>query len=353
MNKLTVPGAVLRGVVSAACKFSSTGGFGGADLLHLEVKGGKLIAAMSTAVFSRVRVDCEGELNLIGIDRRVLESFVSIGGNKKISIAVDGAKLVLSSRSREAEIPVAEGVKYNAPVLKGLPAIKLSKNLAARIAYLAEIAFGDSSRPELCCVLLDGKEAMSCNQRTVAVMDTASSHEKIAVPLLLAKQAQEGDILYPGAKETTLRSGPATYTMSTPAKAQKDYPLAAVHMLGKQTKQPSITVDGEKLSAAIADCSACLSVLARTETVAHLAVVNGKLELTASNGGAKFRAMIPAASQSESEDTFTAPLDGFMSVLPFLEGPVGLAIGEHQDTFLVLKSGWVLFPAWNAGKKRK
>jgi hypothetical protein len=352
MEKIILAGSTFKQLVTALCKFPAVGNFVGADQLHVEAHSGKLTAMSVGAVLARTRVDCEGELALVGIERRAVESFAQICTDSKVVIAVEG-EITLTSRGREIKIARAEGQKYPVPSLKDQEPIKLTEDVARRMAYLSEVAFGDSSRPELCCVLLAGKDAIACNQRTVAVFRAGDKLEKVAVPLLLAKTVVPNDLLYPGSRETVLRSGASTYSMSTPVQAQKSYPLDAIRALGKGARKAVLTVAGEKLAAAIQECSTCIGGLSKTETVLNLFMQDKKLWMASEGGGAHFKTPIPVLSVTDDAVTFRAPLDGMLYIAPFLQGgPVGLAQGSHGDMIMEMESGWVLYPAWSDKTKK-
>lgn len=354
---MKIDGKLFKDAIGAICKFPAVGSFAGADLLHLSAQNNKLKLVAVSGVLAHVLTSCDGDLPLCAVDRRAVEAFASICGTS-VSISQVDKELVLVSRSRDVKIPMGEAQSYKAPLLKEKPFVKITPALASRLTYLADVAFGDSSRPELCCVLLTGSDAVACNQRTVAVFGTGQTQGKIAVPLLIAKNVSAGDKLYPGKHETALRSGIATYTMSTPMKAQAEYPIVAVRQLGKNKRSSGLTVAGNKLANAVSECSTCLTGLARTETVVELSIVEGKLHLVAANGGARFRAKVPVLSNKltaeQASEVLYAPLDGLLYAVPFMDGQsVKMARGEKGDTYFEISSGWILYPAWIQKKEKK
>jgi hypothetical protein len=236
------------------------------------------------------------------------------------------------------------------------PGIVVTKDLAAYTSYLSAIAFADATRIELSCVMLTtAGRALACNQKTLASFAVKTKLEQnVAIPLILAKELREGDVLYPTPGETIIKSGTALYSTTAPARAQKDYPVKTFVSLEQQASQKLGVCDGRRLADLIGECVTCLGQLAKTEVVLNLALTPGRLTASGENGGAKFRASRQLKS-GDSTDTLRAPLLSLAQSAPLLgEKPWSIARGsEHGDMFLSSNSGWILFPAWAPAKKKK
>lgn len=357
MNKTTVMGADFKEAVTAVAKFPSVGSFAGSEVISLQAVEGKLTATTFGIVLSRARIDAKGDLALVGIDQRIAGTFASLCPDTAkvvISILSDSKEVYIQCRSRWVKVPMVDGQAFKVPSLKEIPGVKLSKDMASRVAYLAELAFSDSSKAELCCVMLTTSgQAIACNQKAIAVMKTSPvKPNNAAVPVALAKAMTTGDVLYVGARETVLRSGVAVHTMPSAVKAQKDFPLASIKQFGKIARVEMAACSGQKMSEAVAECLTCLSQIARTEIIGILTIADGKMNIQAKNGGAKFNAEIPLLS-AEKDGEFRVALDGISKVSPFMGSKVVLSRGKHGELFLGVESGWVMFPSWIENKKAK
>jgi hypothetical protein len=355
MDKAIFSGHLFKVLIAAVQKFPSIGSFAGSEVVNISVADGKATATTFGTVLSRARVEAEGTLKLIGINERDISSFASIcTDTAKVTITPSEKSIVLKSRNREINTPVMEAQQYKMPTLKDTPSIPITKAIAGRVGYLAGVAFNDMSRPELCCVMLTSTgQAVACDQKTLAVLSASKvKHGNTAIPVTLAKALQVDDVLYIGSKETVLKSGIALYSMPSPIQAQKDFPLAQITEVGKQARTEVTAVDGEKLALVISECAVCLA--SRTEVVASITVAEGKIVLTAKNGGTVFSAPLSPLGVPSQDTVFRVPLDGIQHVLPFLTGKILLSSGRHGELFLGLEdAGWIMFPAWETRKKKK
>jgi hypothetical protein len=356
MTKVMFAGKDFKAMVAAVTRFPELGNFAGADLIHLEVSEGKATACTFGIVLARARVDAEGKLPLTGLVRRNIEGFASVCSEAaKVTLAKVDSQIVLTVKGREGIVAISDGKAFKAPQLKSMSHVPVTKELASRLNYLSDVALNDSSRADLCCVMLTpDRQAIACNQKTVASMKTMGKlAENVAVPLALSKIAADGDVLYAGAKETVLKSDIATYSMPSPVRAQKEYPLGVVRELAKQAKEEVLAVDGQKFATAILECATCLGQLARTEVIVDMVIKDHKLAVSSTNGGMRFTATIPVLSTEPADAEFRAPLEGLQHVVPFMGEKVVFSRGKHSDLFLGVGRGWVLFPAWQSKRKKK
>jgi hypothetical protein len=162
---------------------------------------------------------------------------------------------------------------------------------------------------------------------------------------MLAKGLKGGDVVYVGPKETLVKSGVAVYSMPSAAKAQKDFPLETITALGKTKQEAFAEVEGGRFADLVTDCASCLGQLARTEVLLSMATVGDKLTISAKNGGALFRGVLPLLSTT-GDRSFHVPLEGMVQVLQFVGQKVVFSLGKHGDLFMTVDAGWVLFPAW-------
>ena len=354
-EKAVFSGHLFKALISAVQKFPSVGSFAGSEVVNISVADGRAVATTFGTALSRARVEAEGTLKLTGINERDISAFASIcTESAKVFIIPSETSILLKSRSREVNTPVMEARQYKMPSLKDIPSISITKAIAERVGYLADVAFNDMSRPELCCVMLTATgQAMACDQKTLAVLTASTTkHGNIAVPITLARILQVDDVLYVGATETVLKSGIALYSMPSPVQAQKGFPLQQITEVGKQDRTEVAAVDGEKLALVISECSTCLA--SRMEVVASLTVAEGTIVLSAKNSGTVFSAPIRPLGNPSQDIVFRVPLDTIQHVLPFLTGKILLSSGRHGELFLGLsKTEWIMFPAWQAKKKKK
>lgn len=345
----------LKALLNAVTLFPTPGNFGGADLVAIAVGGGYAVATTFGVVLSRSRCRADGELDLIGLDRRTVCDYVgTCPETSKVTIAVEGTECILSRKTRKVTLAVGKAQEHKVSVTKELPSIKMTKDLAQRVRYLADIAFADTSRPELNCVMLGtGGRAIACNQRTIALMKTKQNgNVVVAVPLTLARILEDGAVLYVGKDETIVKNGSSHYSTPTPVAAVKNFPLQTVEILQKEVREEIAVIQGDKLAHAIQDCVACIGGLSRTDVVIDFSISGKRLYCKAKNGGATFEAVVPLSSAQEEVVEFKVPLEGLVSAVAFMADTVKLSRGGNGDLFLVLQDGWVLFPAWLAPKKK-
>lgn len=357
ISKCLFTGRDFVAMIEAVTKFPSVGQFVGAEFVHLAINDGYAVACTFGVVQSRGRVPAAGVLKLVGVDRRVIDSVAALcRGTANVKVYVVDKEIVFLTRGRKTKTAIAHGEHFKVPGVKDATEIKVTHSVTEKLVYLSDVAFNDSSRAELCCVMLTGKgEAVAFSQGTVAVLEAPKVKAgHVAVPLPLAKVVTVGDRLFIGPRQTVLKSGKAaTYVMPSPVKAQKDFPFAVVEKLRSEARNKSAVFDGRKLAEAIKECSLCLAGLARTEVIVRLMPsIEGKLQLWAKNGKAQFSTSLPAKVAAVSGE-YAAPLNNLMHVAPFMSGKVTLSRGELGDMFLDVGDGWILFPGVVPVKRRK
>lgn len=349
MPDATLNGGEFKRLVDAVKRFPSIGSFLGSDLINLEVGKKHAVASTFGVVVSRASIPAEGDLTLSAVDERALVPFTAICRPKSAVVIRNTEKLLqFRTRGREISSPIADGKSHVIRPLEGSPHMLVTEDLAKKVAYLAQIAMNDSSRPELCCVMLYNGQIMACDQKAVAVLKClVPLAGRVALPLTLAKAIQKGDLLYTGAKETVLVSGIGKYAVPSPIKAQKDFPVDKLMRLATVEKTTVALVNGSHLKSALEECGACLGNIARNEVVVQLKFGNGKLELWAQNGGIKFRRRLPVKEKTAAE--LNLPLDEALHAANLFEASqVTVSKGQNGETFLTMKSGWCLFPRWKA-----
>lgn len=355
MHKIEVLGKDFKALISSVSKFPTVGSFAGSELVNLQAADGKLTATAFGIVLSRGRVSAEGTLKLVGAGERELSSFAGICPDlAKVSISIVDKQIVLKCKQNEVKMPLVDGQAHKMPSVKDLRGITITKSIAQRVGYLSDIAFNDSSRADLCCVMATGAgEAMAMNQKTLAVLKTSPSHSgNVAIPVPLAKAIAVDDVLYIGAKETIVKSGIALHSMPSPVKAQKEFPLAQIKQFGKMEREETLVVDGPKMAEAVAACASVLTGSTRAEIVVVLRTVKDKLELSARAGGAEFRTLVPTIKMF-TEAEFRVPLEGLAHVALFMGKKIVMSRARHGELFLSVPDGWVMFPSWEVKKKDK
>lgn len=355
MEKTKILARDFKALIAAVCKHPSLGAFAGSDLVNFQVVNGQATAKTFGVVAARAAVSAEGLMSLIGIDRRAIEEYAKLCGEKStLEISRDGNEIKFVCRERKLQLVVDTKVApVKTPGTKNLPKIAISKAVAERVAYLADVAFNDSSRAELCCVMLTTDSlAIAVDQKTFAVLNIPGIlANNLAVPLPLAKPLQDGDTLYIGERETIVRSGIGVYSMPSPVKAQKDFPLELIKKVGSMKREKAAVCEGEKLGNALNECAACVGGLSRTEVIVHLKSRGDSLSLTTTNGGAVFETAIPLLS-CKGEFTFRVPLDSMRLTVPFFSKKVTLEQSERGDLFANVGNGWCLYPGWHESKKK-
>src|ERR1035437_7667400 len=276
-DRLIVVGADFKALIVAVSRFPTIGSFAGSDTISISAQDGKINASSFGVVLSKARVKADGVLPLVGVDERALTAFAALCPDaSKVYLEVVGKELVIKCR-RELTVCLATGTDHKMASTKDMVGLAISEEMVKKVGYLAQLAFSDSSRAELCCVMLNGEEAISCSPKIVASLKLKGMKgEKIPLPLALAKGLKAGDILYPGMQETILNSGIGRYSMPSVVKARTDYPLAAVSRLGKEIETKELILDGPKFLNAISECNSVLGSIARTEIVVNFACIDGK-----------------------------------------------------------------------------
>lgn len=344
-------GKDLKSLIRAVMRFPSVGSFAGSELVSLQVKNGWAIASTFGVILSKARVPAEGELELVAGDERALEPFIG-GCSDTVKVVIEADEKVLKIRGgkRDSTIARCKGTDHQLPKLKdvgGVEQFTVSKEIAQKVGYLAEVAYSDASKPEICAVMLAGDgRAMAVNQKCIASLKLQNNGVgRVAIPLPLAKILTEGDQVYVSPKETMIRSkGPAWYVMPSPVIAQKSFPVDSVTKFEKVGKEPVLTCRGDLLALAIQDCNACLSGISRTEIVITFESGNG-LELTAENGGTRFHRTVRAAVSKQA--TMKVPLEELLHLIPFMQDELQLSVGtKNGETFLSFKDGWAMLPRW-------
>ena len=358
MQTATFIGKDFRTLLSEATRFPSVGTYSGSELVTLTVGGGLCVARTMGLAQCWAEVPAEGKLEC-SIDERVIVSFMSLcTESSKVRLTNTGSELILKTRTREVkEAPGAIIHKTKKPATAGDP-LSISKSLGDTLRYLSDVAFDSESRQELCCVMLaysspatdmaDGiAYALACNQKIVACMRVGRIHQpsiRTAVPLLLAKNVVSGDSLYLGAKDSVLSSGVSLYSVPSPARAQRDFPLETIFGYGTLARSVSAMCSGDKLGLAVGECNTILA--AKTDVRLRLAVTEEGILLRAKSGTTEFKTQVPITKYTAAMD-FDAPLDALRPVLPLLTGKnVALSAGPHGELFLSMKSSWVMFPAY-------
>lgn len=348
MENCTLSGSDFKALVKAVSTFpTAAGAFVGSDLIHLQAGKGYLTAAVSGTVLSRGRVKAEGELSLVGVDRRIVENYMPVSG-KRVRVSLEEKKLFLRGR-RETSTETRDGTAYAAPSIKDVTQIKMDAVMAERLAYLSAIAFADVSQANLNCVYLANGKAIACDQKMVAVLNFSRVKAGTAIPLPLARVVEPGNMLCVGERETVVKTEIVTHSMPSAIKAQKEFPIKAIWELEKGAgREPLASIEGERLASAVKDCSVCIGGLAKNEVVVNLRNADGKMQITARNGGADYRAQVPMLDSKPF--AFRATLDRLERATPFFTGKVVLSEAAHGDLFVTVPDGWILFPAWT-GKK--
>jgi hypothetical protein len=346
MQTVKLKGAEFKELIAAVTKFPSVGTFVGSDVVSLEAKNGKLSASSFGVVLSTGSTAADGDVALFGIDERAVGQFAShCRATSSVTITKD-ENSVRFTRGKTTEVlaGISNGVVHTRAKLNG-NGIKISWQHAKDIQYLSNIAMSDTSKPELNCVLLQAGRAIACGQKVMASLDCFVTTERVALPLPLIKALGKEDKIYPGKKETVLKSGIARYEMPTPVHAQKSFPYEQVQKYGKAKAEKIATISGSKLKSALEECSGCIAGISRLEVVATLTFKNNKLEITAENGGIRFRKIIQAKTIKES--SFSIALAESVEASALFENKeltVALASGS---VFLNFSNGWVLFSLWS------
>jgi hypothetical protein len=364
-GKAQLTAKAFKALVGAVTKYPNVGAFGGSEIISLRMGKGLAWASTMGVVLSKARVQAEGELELIGVDQRIIQPFASVcPGTGTVTLGIEENQLVARCGSREIMAALCPGQEHKLPAMKdvgGVEQFNVTKELAAKVGYLAEVAFSDSSRPELCAVMLAGDgRAMAVSQKTVAVFQLQNNGVgKVALPLPLAKGLDEKCEVWVSEKETLVRVGEtggvvvAWYVMPSPTKAQNEFPVAAVDQFGATGRDPVVTCKGKQLVGAVEECDACLGQVSRTGMVLKLEAGKGKIQLSSQNGTAKFRAVIKGYDIQREDAELLLPMEELVHVIPFLqqEEQVTLSTGKNGGMFISFREGWCMFAEFR-GKGR-
>lgn len=341
-----IAGVDFKALIAAVTKHPTAGSFMDSDMVNLQVKDGKAIASTFGVVLSKAFVAAEGEIPLLKIDDRSIGPFAKDVCSSKSDVYIEILEKGVKFRTRNRDITtaLAEGNTHKITPTNG-NGISITEETSKRIGYLSEIAMKDTSRPELCAVLLAEGKAVAANQKSIAVLTCNIQTEKTALPIPLARSLLKGDLIYPGAKETIIKSGIARYAMPAPVKAQAEFPLAFVNKIALVERKTLAKCSGAKLAEALNECSLCLGNISRSEIVVKLDFKEGKLEISALNGGVKFRRVFKVVTTLDG--VLKLPLGEAMQALPLLqEKDLTIGIGKNSETFFGFDSGWMLFPSW-------
>lgn len=352
MSKAIFVGKEFKSLISAVTRYPSIGSFAGAELINLRVGKNIAIATTSGVALSKAKIHAEGELPLIGIGIRELSAFAGIcHDTAKVYIEIKEKQLSIKSKGREIVLPLADGHINKLPEIAG-DGIVITKEIADRISYLAQIAYNDTAKAELNCVMLTAAgQAIAVNQKAIASLKCGAINEgKVALPILLAKGLSKGDTVYPGVKETVVKSGIGVYCAPSPVQAQKSFPVEAVQRYGETKRDILATLEGAKLAAAVVECNAILGQITRTEVVVTLLIGTDKLEVLAENGSVKFRAVVPLLS-GKQETELKVPIEEMLHASVFLGKQTTIAKGKNEEVFMSFAAGWTMFPRWRQGKK--
>jgi hypothetical protein len=306
-------------------------------------------ASAFSVVLSLAEVPGMGDLPLMGIDERILVPFASVCREKSpVKIEVRGQVVQFKCKNKEITVPLRTGKDNQLPSLQGAQHIDITTDIAKKIVFLSNIAFNDSSRAEMCCVMLvaDGR-AMACNQKTIAALKCHSGGStNIALPLPLAKILSNGDRISVTTTESVVKSGIAHYAMPCPIKAQNEFPIALVEKFSSLDREIIAVCDSKSFTNAVAEALTCLGSMNRMELLLQLNISGEKLELKTESGGAKFRVVIKLKEQKE-EGQLKLPLEYTSQACQFLkDDDLSLARGKNRETFLLSGDAWAVFPEW-------
>src|SRR5215471_15842810 len=140
-------------------------------MVNIVVRNGHAVCSHLGVVLARASLPIEGDLPLIAVDERLIVPFASQHSDAaKIIIESNEKEISIRARGRKINARFKEGTEQPIPKIdtEGIP---ITPMLAERVGYLAEVAFSDASRPDLCCVMVlpDGR-AMACNSRAIVVL---------------------------------------------------------------------------------------------------------------------------------------------------------------------------------------
>jgi hypothetical protein len=348
MARITVNGKDFKAIVSAATKFPILGGIAGSELVSLTAKNDILRASTLGTMLSQAKCVCVGTDVGFAIDIRLLTSFASVCSElNDVVIDVDQT-ITLKSKNKEITAPLIQAANHKMTPIKDLQyscKLELTGALANQLNFLSALAFSDSSRAELCCVMLTKVNAIACSQKAVAVLSSIKADDNTALPLPIAKSLAAGDIVYVGPNETILRSGLGTYAIPSPVKAQAEFPVAAISSMLQTKETPLFDVQGSLFAAALAEADKCLSAIARTEITISIDLQPNDIVISGENGGAKYKANLPVSVLGTGK--IHLPLVEISEASAFMDDTVlHVSSGANGETILKIGNAWFLFPAW-------
>lgn len=359
-KQVVIRGERFKRLVAAITKFPTLGSFAGSEMVNMSCDSGVLTATAVGVVMSVVTAKATGSIDLVAINERVLGNFAGVvADGAKVVLSRSGNEISLRCRKRVMLAPLMPGTQLTQPSIEKIAAVKISADAAAHLRYLADIAYNDSSRQEVCCVMLSKRGlAYAMDQKAVAVLRVpVGVSGPVPLPLPLARLVEAGNRLYADDTVTALRVGEAIYSMPTLTAARKGFPFGKVKALEATIADVVAIVDGMALAQAIDDCVKCLGNLARTEAVCSVDIPENTAEayaaISAANGGATFSTKAPLL-QALIPFAYRVPLESLSRARPFMRGKLRMARSKYGDMFLQLDGcGWLMFPAQVDAKKKK
>ena len=350
MLEITVNAGMFKRALSAATRFPILGGIAGSELVTLTVKNNTLRLSTFGTMLSQAKCECVGPDTGLAVDIRLISSFASVcSESDDMTINVD-ATVTFKCKNREVTAPFTTPVIHKMTAVKDLKytaKLELTDSIAKQLSFLSALAFSDSSRAELCCVMLTPDHAIACSQKAIAVLTCATASSNTALPLPIARALVKEDTVFVGPTETLLKSGIGTYAIPSPVKAQAEFPVAAIDSMFLSATKPAFSIKGTTLAAGLSEADKCLTAVARTEIVVSLELKNNELSIYGENGGAKYRATIPVANAT-MDVKLRLPLVEIMSASAFMDaGELTVEIGSKGETILKIGNAWFLFPAWS------
>ena len=327
------------------------GSFAGSEMVMLSADKGKAKVASYGVALSRATIQCEGSIPLCAIEERALQSFAGLcPDDSKVGVTVTDKQVTLRCKKMDLDIPFKAGEVYEVVSTEGTVGLAIGEDVAKKTAYLSQLAFSDSSRPELCCVMLSGKKIISCSPKAFGVLSSGTDLvDRAPVPIPFAKELKEGDVLYAGKKTTVLVSGIGTYAIPTQIKALKDFPIAVIEKYGAAKRTSICALSGTKLGGMLTACSTILGGMAKTDVILSMETKEARLHLSAQNGSARFHESIQL-KKMDSAVSFSLPMDEMKAAIELLQGDIGLQQGPGGEIFISLSADeWLMLPPWKKG----
>lgn len=353
---ITLTGGDFKALIDAVSVFPTLGEFSDAGDVTLATRGGRLIATAHGVVFTWAYCKADGDLESpIAVDMRVLQSFAPLCANTlKVTLEAASGELRIKAGRHSDETQSKPGKAVPVKSVKKMREIVVTKAVAERAKYLADVAFADGSRAELSCVMMTTKgEAAACNQKTVAILNTGAKLDKnTAIPLALARAMKAKDRLYVSTSETVLKTANAVYSIPSPVKAQKDFPLKTLQAYGVQDRTDVAVCAGEKFAEALQVCASTLEPLSRLDIIIDVEIGEKYIRVGGTNSGTKFNTRLPFLKRMDAA-LFKLPLGEAKKVIPFMRGRTTISQAAHGDMLITMRDGFILFPAWTSPKKAK